>query len=76
MTEPAWKQTDAHGIHDAGHWEIWRDQTRVTASIADCGCCGPIDVAAASTIDEWDREWARIGAMLRPHVQDALDQEP
>ena len=79
MSEKIWEQmssSETLGMHHGeGDWEVWRhDDGTVDVAVADCGCCGPIDVIKTQTVEEFDAEWERIGAMLREQVRRGLEK--
>lgn len=57
-----------------GAWHVDTDVRGggVFVAVQDCGCCGDIDVLYVKTVEEFDKEWKRIGKMLRTHVKRAV----
>lgn len=57
-----------------GSWHVDSDTRSggVDVSLQDCGCCGETDVLHVESVEEFDREWKRIGKMLRTHVRRAV----
>ena len=59
-----------------GCWRVAAD-TRdggVCVDVEDCGCCGSTEVLHVESVEEFDKEWKRIGKMLRTHVRRATER--
>ena len=57
-----------------GAWHVDTDVRGGGAFVAiqDCGCCGDTEVLHVKSVEEFDKEWKRIGKMLRTHVRRAV----
>lgn len=56
-----------------GSWHVDSDRRGkgVFVAVQDCGCCGDTEVLYVNNVEEFDKEWKRIGKMLRTHVRRA-----
>ena len=65
------EKTDQYGPV-SGSWRVAEYRGQVHVSLVDCGCCGDTDAFQVSSVEEFDKEWKRIGKELRTHVRRAV----
>lgn len=78
MSEKIWEEKDSrrgsYTISIPGNWQVWKHKNgTLTVGVDDCGCCGYIDLVDVATFEQFNSEWERLGNMMRPHVQRALN---